>query len=98
VRGSGVEEHEERGATKRDVDLHGLTGADAGNHVERDVRRVRRGLLEVGGVVVVVPSRQVKEEDALAHVVVAAPKLLVAVEAEAKSTMFLHLRLGESFD
>jgi len=61
------------------MNLHGLAHVDAGDGVQRDLRRVLRGRCD--GVIIVVLG-QVDEEEALAHTVVAMRELLVAVEAE----------------
>ena len=61
------------------MNLHGLAHVDAGDGVQRDLRRVLRGRCD--GVIIVVLG-QVDEEEALAHTVVAMRESLVAVEAE----------------
>jgi hypothetical protein len=65
--------------------------------VDRDLRLIS-GRLICPGVPHVVLERQVEEEDPLADPVVAAPKLLVAIETEAQAASLLHLRLGQALD
>jgi hypothetical protein len=97
VGGAGVEEGKEGDATELDAHLHHLTGADAGDHVDRDLWLVG-GRLVRPGVPLVVLERQVEEEDSLADTVVAASEFLVAIEAEAQAVSLLHLCLGQALD
>jgi hypothetical protein len=64
--------------------MHGLTCADARDRIQREMRIDRFGgrhwfhLLDVIGLII---FGQVKEEDALADVVMISAKLLIAIEA-----------------
>jgi hypothetical protein len=97
VGGAGVEEGEEGDAAELDAHLHHHIGADASDHVDRDLRLIS-GQLVHPGVPLIVLKRQVKEEDSLADPVVAMPKLIVAIEVEAQAASLLHLCLGQVLD
>jgi len=76
-------------AAELKVNLHVFTGTDACDRMQRDLRLFVCRVLSLGiGVVV---HQQVKKEEALADLIVAAGELLVAVEAESQEAPFLHL-------
>ena len=92
VHETGINEGAEGNAAQREVYLHRLTGTNSGDRVQGDLGVVNHGIIQLGRPIVIALC-QVEEADALADVVVAPPKFLVAVEAEAQVAALLHLLL-----
>jgi hypothetical protein len=92
VHETGINEGAEGNAAQREVYLHRLAGANSGDRVLGDLGVVNRGIVQLGCPIVIAWCL-VEEADALADAVVAPPKFLVAVEAEAQAAALLHLLL-----